>query len=54
MPYKEIAANESNDDVRILTGVHIYPFLRTRSENMAKISLNTVKLSKLEAVNGKP
>ena len=36
VPYKEIGIKESNDDVRTLTEVHKWPFLRMRSENMAK------------------
>jgi len=36
VPYKEIEIRESNDDFRTLTEVHKWPFLRMRSENMAK------------------
>jgi len=36
MAYKEIGIKESNGDVRILTEVRKLPFLRMRSENMAK------------------
>ena len=51
VPYKEIGIKESNGDVRTLTEVHTWPFLRLRSENMAKIALNAVRLPKFEPVN---
>jgi len=36
VPYKEIGIQESNGDVRTLTEVHKWVFLRMRSQNMAK------------------
>ena len=52
VPYNELGIKESNDDVRTLTEVHKWPLLRKRSENMAKIVLNAVRLPKFEPVNG--
>ena len=37
----------------ILWEVHKWPYLRMRSENMAKIALNALRLRKFEPVNGK-
>ena len=43
MPCKEIGIKESNGDVRTLTEVHTWPFLR-----LLKIALNAVRLPKFE------
>jgi len=53
VPCKEIGVKESNGDVKILTGSSQVAVLRMRSENMAKIALNAVKLPKFEQVNEK-
>jgi len=50
VPHKAIGIRESNGDVRILTGSS-WPFLRTRSEYVAKIALNAAKLPKFAALN---
>jgi len=43
VPYKEIGIKESSDDVRTLTG----PFLRMRSENMAKNCPKCCQIAKI-------
>ena len=48
VPYMEIGIKESNDDDRTLTGsCQKWPFLRMRSENMAKNCSKCCQIAKI-------
>jgi len=50
---EDVGVNESNSGVKIFTGNSQWPFLRMRSENMAKSRPNAAKSPKFEILNRK-